>query len=364
MSVTVNGTSGLVFGDGTIQGTAAGNSFRNRIINGDMRIDQWNGGNSISVPTATSQIFPVDRWRCQNLGGSSTTFTAQRVTDAPSGFINSLKITTATSGAVNAADSKHMWIPLEGTTVADFAFGTADAKTITLSFWVKSSITGDFGGSISNDGATRSYNFLYNISTANTWQYKTVTIPGDTTGTWNKDLSAGMRVNFNIGSGSNYIKAAGSWGTGADRGATGQVSLLATSGATWQITGVQLEKAAAATSFEHRPITAEQQLCMRYFVSSYTTGGLLGRHYSSTMAGNVVRLPIPMLSVPMRVQPTITWFHTSTGTAGQLRQFSSAATISVNTSYPDSELGGGYVQLNTDASSNPVPMTGFFNAEL
>jgi hypothetical protein len=218
-------------------------SNRNKLLNGSMTIDQRNAGASVAFPVGTSEAFPVDRWRCQNADGTSA-YSAQRVAEAPAGFLNSLKITTTTAAAVTAADSKHMWIPLEGFDVADLGFGTADAKTVTLSFWVRSSVAGNHGAALSNAGAARAYAFLYNIAQANTWEYKTVTIPGDTAGTWAKDNSAGMRVNFNIGSGSDYI---------------------ATAAATWQITGVQLEAGDTATPFEHRSYGQELALCQRYY---------------------------------------------------------------------------------------------------
>jgi hypothetical protein len=278
-------------------------SNRNKIINGAMTIDQRNAGASVAFPVGTGSAFPVDRWRCQNADGTSA-YSAQRVAEAPAGFLNSLKITTTTAAAVTAADSKHMWIPLEGFDVADLGFGTADAKTVTLSFWVRSSVTGNHGAALSNAGAARAYAFLYNIAQTNTWEYKTVTIPGDTAGTWAKDNSAGMRVNFNIGSGSDYIVTPGAWGAGPDRGAIGQVSILATAAATWQITGVQLEAGDTATPFEHRSYGAELALCQRYYYKNTPSS------YTSFMAGFAdsaltcfLRCDLP---VTMRASPTFT----------------------------------------------------------
>lgn len=264
-------------------------SNRNKIINGAMVIDQRNGGASVAVPVGTSQVFPLDRWRCQNTGGTSA-YSAQRVAEGPAGFQNSLKITTTTAAAVTAADSKHMWLPIEGFDVADFGFGTADAQDVTLSFLARSSVTGNHGAALSNSGAARAYAFLYNIAQANTWEYKTVTIPGDTAGTWLKDSGTGMRVNFNIGSGSDYVVAPGAWGAGPDRGAIGQVSVLATSGATWQVTGVQLEAGDTATPFEHRSYGQELALCERYYevgqdgIFAATASGFLqvGARFSTT----------------------------------------------------------------------------------
>jgi hypothetical protein len=364
MSITVNGTTGLNFPDGTSQPTAGYVPFRNKIINGDMRIDQRNNGNSISVPTGTSQIFPVDRWRCQNIAGSSTTYTAQRVTDAPPGFVNSLRITTATSGAVNAGDSKHIWIPLEGYNVADLAFGTSAAKTITLSFWTKSSLTGNFGGAISSDGAERAYSFLYAISQANTWEYKTVTIAGDTTaGGWNKDTSSGMRVNFNIGSGASYIRNPGSWGVAGDRGATGQVSLLATSAATWQITGVQLEAGSAATSFEHRPIGTELALCQRYYEEIWCL-------WATAWAAGMNNFGSGSYKVNKRAAPTLTVYadsipYAKTGTVGAVYNQTNAAVITGATPTGDSSNTNFCIDYNTGSvNARNMRATVTANAEL
>jgi hypothetical protein len=362
MSVTLNGTSGLVFGDGTIQGTAAGMPFRNRIINGDMRIDQRNNGTAVTIPL--NGTFTVDRWGGYHSQASK--FTVQRNAGAiapPPGFTHYLGATSLSAYSTGTAEQFQITQGIEGNNISDLMWGTSSAKTVTLSFWVRSSLTGTFAVSLVNQN-TRSYPATYTINAANTWEYKTITVPGDTSGTWQTTNAFALAVRFVLGYGSTLTGTANAWNAGNVLAPAGAVNVVSTNGATFYVTGVQLENATAATEFERRPITVEQQLCMRYFVSSYTTGGLLGRQYASTMAGNIVRLPIPVLSVPMRALPTVTWFHTGTGTPGQLRQFSSAATISINTSYPDSELGGGYVQLNTDASSNPVPMTGSFDAEI
>jgi hypothetical protein len=287
-------------------------SNRNKIINGAMVIDQRNAGAAVSFPVGTGQEFPVDRWRGQNVNGTSA-YSAQRVSEAPAGFFNSLKVTTTTAAAVTAADSKHFWLPIEGFDVADFGFGTADAKTVTLSFWVRSSVTGNHGGALSSDGAARVYSYLYNIAQANVWEYKTITVPGDTSGTWLKDNGTGLRVNFNLGSGSDFIVTPNVWGAGPDRGAIGQVSVLATSGATWQITGVQLEAGTVATPFEHRSFGQELALCQRYFTN--WVGDSSGIGFRAIGSGYVsvsdvdVAIVIP-LSAAMRTAPTVAFSGT------------------------------------------------------
>jgi hypothetical protein len=301
MSVTVNGTSGLVFGDGTIQGTAAGMPFRNRIINGDMRIDQRNNG-AVFTSTASAP-YTVDRWQSNCPAGA--TFTAQRVEDAPagSGLLNSLKITvTSSKASVLATDEYMVRQSIEGYNVADFELGVATAKTFTVSFWVKSSVTGTHSGAFRNALANRGYAFTYTITSANTWEYKTITVPGDTTGTWNKTDIVGIRLQFDLGCGDNMRVAAGSWVDGVSVvGATGAVRLITNSNATWQITGVQVEKAEAATAFEFRPYGIELAICQRYFQTMgriYYSGS-----YDATTTLKQCSFPYP---VPMRAAPTFT----------------------------------------------------------
>jgi len=300
MSVTLNGTSGLVFGDGTIQGTAAGMPFRNRIINGDMRIDQRNNG---AVFTSTSSApYTVDRW--QSNCASGATFTTQRVDDAPagSGLFNSLKVTVTSSKASVLTSDEYMFRQnVEGYNLADFELGTTSAKTFTVSFWVKSSVTGTHSGAFRNALANRGYAFTYTITSANTWEYKTITVPGDTTGTWNKAESVGIRLQFDLGCGDSMRNTAGSWVGGVSVvGATGAVRLITNSNATWQITGVQLEKAAAATDFEFRPIQTELAMCQRYLPCTGSSNGgvYMGQAFSTTQAVTAINLPVPARVAP------------------------------------------------------------------
>jgi hypothetical protein len=212
---------------------------RNRIINGDMRIDQRNAGAS----AANINGYGLDRWTSFNVANS---FSMQRSTVAPAGFTNSLLLTTTTSATPAAADYRYLSQLIEGFNVADLAYGTASAVTIALSFWVRSSLTGTFSGALKNSAENRSYPFTFSVSSANTFEYKTITIPGDTSGTWLADSGIGLRVVFDLGSGSNRKGTAGAWaGVNAD-GATGAVNLVATSGATFYITGVQLEPGTVA----------------------------------------------------------------------------------------------------------------------
>jgi hypothetical protein len=233
--------------------------FRNRIINGDMRIDQRNAGASVT-PTANTYI--LDRW-VAGLNVSSK-FSVQRSTTAPTGFVNSVLITSTSAYSVLSADRFAFTQLIEGFNTADLAWGTASAKTVTLSFWVRSSLTGTFGGALQNNASDRSYPFTFTINAANTFEYKTVTIAGDTTGTWLTDNQIGIGVRFSLGTGTTYSGTAGAWAAADYRSATGAVSLVGTNGATLYITGVQLEVGSVATPFERRDYGRELIMCQRY----------------------------------------------------------------------------------------------------
>jgi len=277
--------------------TASNMAGRNRIINGDMRIDQRNAGASVTG----NSVYSVDRfYQVNNVVGC--TYSVQQDSSAPQGFTNSLKvtITAAASPVGNTQVSFRQYI--EGFNTADLNWGTANAKTVTLSFWVKSSLTGTFGGAISNNAFDRLYAYEYTINSANTWEYKTVTIAGDTTGTWETGNSAGMRVYFGLGA-TNYSKAAGVWGSAFAVQSTGSVDLCATNGATWQITGVQLEAGSVATPFEHRQYGQELALCQRYYQRTKRTGDATtcignGHIYNSLTAYSVYNFKQTMRSAP------------------------------------------------------------------
>ena len=261
-------------------------AFKNRIINGAMVIDQRNAGASITVSSGTN--FNVDRFKSSNQ--TTAVVTAQQVSDAPIGFVNSSRLTVTTAdSSIGSTEVCYISQLIEGFNVADLGWGTADAKTVTLSFWVKSSITGLMGGAISN--TVRSYPYSYTINSANTWEQKSVTIPGDTSGTWNKTNSIGMVVYFNIGCGSTYLATPGTWVTAEEFGPTGQVNVISTLNATWQITGVQLEVGSQATSFEYRPYGTELQLCQRYY---QTTGSITGVGANSSVFQGFVTYGVQM----------------------------------------------------------------------
>jgi hypothetical protein len=210
-------------------------NFKNLIINGDMSIDQRNSGSSI---TPTNGQYGVDRW--QNAVNVSSKYSIQQVSDAPTGFVYSNKVTSLSAYSIGAGELAGLRQYIEGYNITKLDWGTSDAQTVTLSFWVKSSLTGDFGVTVGNDNG-RTYGALYNISSADTWEKKSVTIEGDTSGTWLTTNGKGISLVFALSTGSSFLATADSWNASTSYGVTGQTQILATSSATWQVTGVQLE---------------------------------------------------------------------------------------------------------------------------
>jgi hypothetical protein len=201
---------------------------------------------------------------------------------------------------------------IEGFNTADLAWGTASAKTVTLSFWVRSSLTGTFGGALQNNDATRSYPFTYTINAANTFEYKTVTIAGDTTGTWLTDNQTGIGVRFSLGTGTTYSGTAGAWAAADYRSATGAVSLVGTNGATLYITGVQLEVGSTATSFDYRPYGTELALCQRYYwkiTGSTNVPFGSGFNESTTSGQSITFFPVEMRTAPSALEQSGTASH-------------------------------------------------------
>jgi len=266
--------------------------FRNRIINGDMRIDQRNAGAAVTG----GATFPVDRFTTVFAGAGA--FTAQRSTDAPSGFTNSLLYTVTTPG--DATTTVRPEQRIEGFNTADFGWGTAAAQPVTVSFWVKSSVTGTYTVRLRNHVPDRIYLATYTINAANTWEQKNITVPGDTTGTWLTDNSVGLAVGFALALGT--LSAGNVWGT-TGAAATGQVNFMATNGATFYVTGVQLEKGTVATPFERRPFGTELALCQRYYykVAPGVADSILGFGYCGT---TTTALALTNFPVTMRVAPT------------------------------------------------------------
>jgi hypothetical protein len=256
--------------------------FRNRIINGDMRIDQRNSGASV---TPVDGQYTLDRWFFAMTQASK--FTSQQNQGSvtpPSGYTKYLGVTSSSAYSVAAGDIFRLTHAIEGFNVADLGWGTADAKAVTISFWIRSSLTGTFGGSLINSAANRSYPFTYIISSANTWEQKTITVAGDTTGTWLSNNGVGIRINFGLGVGSTFSGTAGAWAAGNFTSATGSQSVVGTNGATFYLTGVQLEVGSKASAFERRPYGMELDLCEYYYQVVDCNGGAVNL-YPNTSIG-------------------------------------------------------------------------------
>jgi hypothetical protein len=251
----------------------AGNAsiMKNRIINGSMTVDQRNAGASV---TPTDGQFITDRFqlRCSQ----ASKFTAQQNQGSvtpPVGFSNYLGFTSSSAYSIGSSDYFMIRQAIEGFNFADLQWGTANAKTITLSFWVRSSLTGTFGGCLQNSANDRAYPFTYSISSANTWTQASITVAGDTTGTWvGATNGTGIILNLGLGVGSTYSGTAGSWAGANYFSATGATSVVGTNGATFYITGVQLEVGSSATGFEYRQYGQELALCQRYFEMNVSQG--------------------------------------------------------------------------------------------
>jgi hypothetical protein len=272
---------------------------RNRIINGDMRIDQRNAGASV---TPTDGQYSVDRWKC--LRSQASKYSVQQNAGAvtpPGRFDNYLGVTSLSAYSSISTDYFGISQVIEGFNSADLTFGTASALTVTLSFWARSSLTGTFGGSLRNSGNNRSYVFSYQINAANTWEFKQITITGDTTGSWAIGNGTGINLWFDLGSGSNSTAAAGSWVAAGNLRPTGSVSVVGTNAATFYITGVQLEAGTIATPFERRSHGQELALCQRY----YEVGdGWVGGYAGGNGAGVFCHIP---WKVTKRATPTLSY---------------------------------------------------------
>ncbi|NDB58085.1 hypothetical protein EB001_06545 [bacterium] len=337
MSLILDGSLGTTFNDGSNQSAAASPfGLKNRLINSDFRIDQRNAGSSV---TPTDGAYGLDRWRFGLTQASKITAqqNAGSVTP-PTGFSNYLGITSSSAYSIVSGDIFMISQRIEGFNTADLAWGTANAKTVTLSFWVYSSLTGTFGGSFINSAASRSYPFTYTISSANTWTQISVTIAGDTTGTWiGATNGIGIQVNFGIGVGTTYSGTSGAWAATGYYSATGSTSVVGTNAATLYITGVQLEVGSTATPFERRMYGTELALCQRYcpvfnLSSGSTADTYRGFAANTTLSDYDLQLPVSPRTPPTGITASGT-FGVGNGAAG-----ANATSIAF--------LSGGYTTLN------------------
>ena len=348
MSVQYGGDK-ITFSDGSTVGSGW-TGFKNRIINGDMRIDQRNAGASI---TPTDGQYSLDRWRC--LQSVSSKYSVQQNAGSvtpPAGFTNYLGVTSLSAYSVGSSEYFFLEQNIEGFNFADMAWGTANASPVTLSFWVRSSLTGTFGGAFRNNAANRSYPFAYTISAANTWEYKTITVAGDTTGTWvGATNGKGCELKLGLGVGSSLSGTAGAWAGSNFVSATGATSVVGTNGATFYITGVQLEKGSTATSFDYRPYGTELALCQRYFYR-----GVIA--YSGVIGGGSGTVPFGGYSWPetMRASPTATW-----NSGGSIDNGTQSYAITSLNGLFNTSADGGYLAFNIGSNATIGRGCCFFN---
>jgi hypothetical protein len=351
-----------------------GLGFRNRVINGDMRIDQRNEGASLTVNSNT-RFYSVDRFAGFGVATDGV-FTLQRSTTSTGEFVNSLLATITTADAsIGANDNYLIQQMVEGLNVSDLRWGSASAKTVTLSFWVRSSATGTFGGSVRNSDASRSYPFTYSVSLANTFEKKTVVIAGDTSGTWLTTSGIGLNISFSLGTGSSRLGTAGAWAGANYAGATGETALISTLSATLYLTGVQLEIGNAATEFECRPFGQELGLCQRYYWKTFLAGtapaqnaGFVGAFgYRAAIAAASINTLYLRHPVSMRSTPTATYYNPGAANSNWRNRTTTAdsGASSDVVDIPSADSWGiNNAQAVGDAATNFLCLQAAFNAEL
>ena len=349
MALIYDGTNGLTFNDGTQISSVNQVGIRNRIINGDMRIDQRNAGAS-----GTAVGYTIDRWSfSSNLSTKGTWQQNAGSVTPPAGFTNYLGFTSNSSYTLASTDFFSFLQPIEGFNVADLGWGTANAKTVTLSLWVRSSLTGTFGGVLTNNALTRSYPYSYTISNANTWEQKSITIPGDTSGTWLTTNGNGLSIIIAFGAGTTYSTTAGAWAAGNYISTTGATSVVGTNGATFYITGVQLEKGSVATPFDFRFYGKELLLCQRYYEVINPAA------WTNSVTSNYNGITC-FYRTTKRAAPTVTVYSTSTHTSGKIYSQDGAADVSsrIVSSYVDNV----YVGVNNVSTSSGSNMFFYLTA--
>lgn len=341
---------------------------RNRVINGEMRIDQFNGGAAITSNTS-STVYGVDQFNTRGTT-SEGVYTVQRLSATPpTGFQFYSHIVTSTASATPAAASRYLFRqPIETLNIRDFQQGTAAAKTFTLSFWTRSSLTGTFSFSIGGDdgGAGRSYVANYTVNNANTWEFKTITISGDTlVASWPINTTSIFWLYWDLGCGSNYETAAGSWGSTEKYRTSGSTRLISTNAATLDFTGVQLELGSSATPFEYRLFPIDLQLCQRYFEKSYEIDIAVGTN-TGTGANSAIERTVSAVvggsetwgvEIPFKVNkrgiPTMTFYRAdaanTTGIWGTTNTSGATSQNAISTQYADTRGFG----IHNTANNNP-----------
>jgi hypothetical protein len=329
--------------------------FKNRIINGAMVIDQRNAGAQVTNTAGT--VYTLDRWSMY--GSQASKFTLQQNQGSvtpPAGFTNYLGCTSSSAYSVGSGDYFGFQQVVEGLNMSDLAWGTANAKSVSLSFWVRSSLTGTFGGALQNSGASYNFPFSYTISSVNTWTYITIPIVGPTSGTWTVSNTAFVYVAFSLGAGSTWTQTGGAWTSSPAFQATGSTSVVGTSGATFYITGVQLEVGTSATGYEYRQYGTELALCQRYYEKSYDPTTVPGTNstngisyfYVARITANAYGYYTTKFQVTKRANPTIT-IYSIIGTAGTISNTDSGADLGTAGIYYNCPTG--FLTYNTSGGN-------------
>jgi hypothetical protein len=343
MTVSYSG-SNIAFDDGSTV-SSGWTHFKNRIINGTMVIDQRNAGANVTLSNSTQ--FPVDRFGAFKDTAAATCKAEQSSTVPNGGFAKSLLWTTTTGSAAGVNEDACIRQYIEGYNIADFGFGTSDAQSFTLSFWVRSSVAGTYGVSLANSAANRCYMATYTVNATNTWERKTITVVGDTSGTWLTDNGLGLRIFWDMGSGTNRsIAASSSWGSSYGTGLTGGVKISANTGAIFYLAGVQLERGSTASSFEYRSHGTELALCQRYCVVWGPTNSHLGLGTAYGTTAMNITVPVP---VPMRTTPTPS--KTTTG-GNWLNTYVSSTAYNTNSTPEVGEAGISAYRIYTPGSGS------------
>ena len=336
--------------DGTCTANITNNlSNRNIVHNGEFMVDQRGFSSAV---TQTGEAYTIDRWKTRMTSNSK--FSVQKVVDAPAGFYNSAKITSLAATTVQSGDYFQFQQGIEGYNINPANFGTPTAKPMVLSFYVKSSLTGTFSVCFSNYTGNKFLAQNYTISSANTWERKTISVPAITTGSWERGNGAGLYIYFTLGAGSGTLRSTGSWiDSNFGRAGTGSTNVVATNGATWQLTGVQLEisSTGVATDFEHRSFGEEEDRCMRY----YEEGS-----FSFRASGSIVRY-CQAFNTRKRANPTMkVYYDSSKATDGTINSGNSN-----NSGWSRGATGKNAfnIEKNTGSNGNGVDFAGYYTAE-
>jgi hypothetical protein len=348
-ALDVNGSMNVA----TVSSTT-GLMFRNRVINGNMVINQRGPSNTaVNNPGGSWLYGYLDRWFTIGILGSKFSIQQNTSVVPNSSFKNSLLVTSLSAyTTTGAGDYFGFGQFIEGYNISDLAWGTSSASPVTISFWVRSSLTGTFALALEAQGYTPSYVTTYTINAANTWEQKVLNIAGPTTGSFNSTTGCGVRLWWDLGSGTNYNTTVNTWAAGDRIRVSSSINLLGTNGATLYLTGVQFEKGTVATPFEYRPFHVELGLCQRYYETSYDYGTIPGTavfaksiHMRAYASSNQLYYLMPPVyyKITKRTNPTIVVYNTNTGGTG--------------TWFVDSAGGGGgnpAVTATSDTNGNTV----------